>query len=165
MVLLSVIKTCIQYTCPLLYVCLVYAFCGLTPLANLHHLICALSLSVLTPFGWLRSVSRTPYFWWACNFLFTPTLSGTQLGGQTRFGCVFMACVRPDRYSRARRSLLSSCSNVSLGLRTSVSGRPLSLSLLTLCVLGFGLTHIKNVFILMILYDFWLLKLNFVASW
>ena len=62
MVLLSIIKTCIQFTCPF-FVFLVYAFFGLTPLANLHHhLICALSLSVLTPFGWLRSVTRTPYF-------------------------------------------------------------------------------------------------------
>jgi hypothetical protein len=96
--------------------------CGLKPLANLHHhLICALSLSVLTPFGWLCSVTRTPNFWWACNFLFTPTLSGTHLGRQTRSGCVFMACVRPDRYSRARRNWPILCNNVSLGLWTSVS--------------------------------------------
>jgi len=122
MVLLSIIKTGMQYTCHLLYVYLVYAFCGLTLLANLHHhLICALSLSLLTPFVWLRSVTRNPPFLWTCNFLFTPTLSGTQVGRPTRSGCVFIACVRPDRYSRARRSWLRLCSNVTLGLWTSVS--------------------------------------------
>jgi hypothetical protein len=43
---------------------------ALTPLANLHHLlICALSLIFsLTPFGWVRSIALTPYFFWKYHF-------------------------------------------------------------------------------------------------
>ena len=83
MVLLSIIKTGMQYTCHLLYVYLVYAFCGLTLLANLHHhLICALSLSLLTPFVWLRSVTRNPLFYGHVIFYLRPLFQERKWGVQ-----------------------------------------------------------------------------------
>jgi hypothetical protein len=49
-------------------------FCHLviTPLHNLRYLVLG-----LTPFGWLRSVTLTSYFWWEYQFLFASAFSGT----------------------------------------------------------------------------------------
>jgi hypothetical protein len=52
-------------------------------LLNLRSIICS-----LTPFGWLRSFTLSPYFWWEYCVLFTPTFSGGQLGRKTRAGCM-----------------------------------------------------------------------------
>jgi hypothetical protein len=57
----------------------------LTPFANLHRLICALSFSVFAPCGWLRFITLIPYLWWECHFLCTFTLSVTQLGRDYNF--------------------------------------------------------------------------------
>lgn len=60
--------------------------------ANFHFfLICALSSSLLTPFGWLRPTTLTLYCWWE-HFdmsLFMPTFPGTRLGRKTRAGRIF----------------------------------------------------------------------------
>ena len=52
----------------------------------------------LTPFGWPRSFTLTPYISWEYHisfkpFLFTPTFSGTQLGRKTRTGCTWSCSV------------------------------------------------------------------------
>jgi hypothetical protein len=36
--------------------------CALMPLANLHHFSLHSLISGLMPFGWLRSITLTPYF-------------------------------------------------------------------------------------------------------
>jgi hypothetical protein len=53
--------------------------------------MCSLTFR-LTPFGWSRSMTLTPYISWEYHFsfkpfLFMPTFSGTQLGRKTRTGC------------------------------------------------------------------------------
>jgi hypothetical protein len=40
--------------------------CHYTPFLNLHPLI-----SVVTPFGWLHSITLTPYVLWECHFWYT----------------------------------------------------------------------------------------------
>lgn len=44
------------------------------------------------PFGWLLSVTPTPYLCWKCTTLFTPTFSGTELGRKARAGCIKFCC-------------------------------------------------------------------------
>lgn len=68
------------------------AFFALTSLTNSHNfLICALSFSVLTPFGWLHSVTLNPYVWhkynfWFMHFFIYSHFSWTKLGRKTRAG-------------------------------------------------------------------------------
>jgi hypothetical protein len=52
----------------------------------------------LTPFGWPRSITLTPYISWEYHFSFkpflcTPTFSGTQLGRKTRTVCTWSCSV------------------------------------------------------------------------
>jgi len=62
------------------------ATCKFTTLLNIHSLIFG-----WTPFGWLRSITVTPCFWWEYYFWFMPTCQGTQTGRKARFGCNSMS--------------------------------------------------------------------------
>jgi len=54
----------LHYTQPMFYTLCFMTLCFNTLLLNFH------SLSILTPFGWLRSIMHTPYFWWEYHFQF-----------------------------------------------------------------------------------------------
>jgi len=50
------------------------------------------------PFGWLQSITQSPYLWWTyhlqfTSFWFTTTFSGTQLGRKTRAVLIFFHAV------------------------------------------------------------------------
>jgi hypothetical protein len=57
--------------------------CQFTPLLSLRSLIFG-----LTPVGWLRSITLSPYFWWEYHFWFTCTFSEKQLGRKRGAGCI-----------------------------------------------------------------------------
>jgi len=90
-----------QYTQPLIYTLLFYAFYFNVPCQWPKLLDLRLLIFGSTPFRWLRSICKTLIsdgdIFYLCQLSYTPSISGRQLGRKTRDGCArnvnFSVCV------------------------------------------------------------------------